>query len=773
VRGRIVGAPEVLEPQPNPFARWIPQSQRTAFVLETEAIECETGFQPVAGRLRVTVYEAILDLRAGEFCEVFGRLFALQPPANPGAFDWQMYSRTQGIVARLVAQHRENVRLLEPNGGRRAGPLAWLRRTSADLLVGDLPSGAEEESSLLSAMLLGQRSQLSERLNEVFIRSGCIHFISVSGVHLVIVMYLARLLCQWVGASRNASTWAMVVAIVVYACVAEPRPPILRAAIIGLIYCAARLLGRERAYLNWTSAAAIILLVINPLVLFDVGFQLSFAAVLGVAYLAPAIRGAVAEMINRLRAMTSRGQVSQSDRQIRARLRTAQMPSGMAYRTAAWLCRRCGQGLAVSGGAWLAGLPIIAATFYRVQPWGAINSLILMPFVTVAMALGFAKMFLSAVSPSLGSIAGTALGRWDAAMMAVVEAMAHLPAATVTVPPPPTWLSAVFCGFLVVWALKFSPDFTAARIGSRATGFLRPPVFQLPQYCTRASCCVLIAAAGAGWWIAGGEPAMRVTVLAVGRGSATVIELPGGPCILYDAGTSYASDVGRNVVIPFLHSRGIDRLDRLYVSHPNLDHFSGLPTILGDIDSGSVLVNSYFESRSGATSPSRHFMALLRDFGRPAEVIDASVVRWTCGGAEFELLWPLDVSGEPSANDTSNVIRISFDGRSILLTGDIDESAQEALVQRGGLSADVLVLPHHGSVRRTTRKFIEAVGAAILIRSSDERMADTFNGLVEVVADRAIYNTADHGAITVEVRSGKLTVIPTRSAGPGSHIAGD
>lgn len=760
VTGRVVSEPRRLPQPENPFAQWISKSERTAFVLAVEAVESSEGLVPVSGRVRVTVYETVLDLWLNDRCEVFGRMSPLSPPANPGGFDWERHSRAQGIVARLSCRHRENVRILGGASAVRWAPLVWLRATATKLLTDDLPVDADEEASLLETMLLGQRSRLSARLNEVFIRAGCIHFLAVSGVHLVIVMLLARVVFRVLGAGNAGCTWGMMAAIVAYALLAEPRPPILRAAIIGLIYCTARLLGRERAYLNWVSAAAIVLLVFDPRMLFDVGFQLSFAAVLGVSYLAPALKSAARKLVFNLRNSFSRGAAA-DDRRIVEILRSRAGPRSVVRRSSDWLMGRTFDGLSIGCAAWLAGLPIIAATFYRIQPWGALNSFLLMPFVTLIMALGFVKAMVAAVSPTAGAWVGAILSGVDGFMLQVVERMADLPGASAWASPPPWWMGAVFYAFLIAFALRHARRLTPPKFGGRSGLDTMPShasessgavlLFPLPKYTARAGLTALVLTAAMGSNPLAGKRPLTITVLAVGQGSATVIELPDGRTMLYDAGTSYSSDVGRNTVVPFLRSRGVRHLDQIIVSHADLDHFSGIPTVLDEVPAGPVVTNALFERFSHSTRPSRHFLFLLEASGHPVQVLKQNEATWELGGVTFEWLWPDAEAAAHQVNDTSSVLRITYRGRSVLLSGDIDESAQDALLARGDLAADVLFLPHHGSVRRTTREFIRAVGADALIRSSNERMADTLSGLPNIVGDTPIYNTADHGAIIIRM----------------------
>lgn len=766
LRGRIITPPQVLDPRPNPFSRWIPQLERTAFVMDCEAVEGVKDFVAASGRVRVTIYEAALGLRLGERCEVFGRLQALLPPDNPGAFDWRMYSLAQGVAARLSCQHRENVRPMAEEGDMwfPGEPLAWLRSRAALLLTDDLPADAEEPGGLLESMLLGQRSQASEKLNDVFVRSGCVHYLSVSGVHLVIVMFLARGLCHCAGASRTRTTWLMMLAVVMYVLLAEPRPPILRAGIIGLVYCLARLIGRERAYLNWTSLAAILLLLVNPLWLFDVGFQLSFAAVLGVGYLSPVVKVAGKWCHDRVSSMIwrRRGEYAEQDRRMREHAAAmASLPPTRGTKFVRWCGRQALDGLSVSVAASLAGMPIVAIHFYRVQPWSPLASTLLMLPVTALMALGIVKMIAGAISPSFSALVGVVLQSGEAGLMSLVDWLASLPGANIAAPVFPWWVHFAFYACLTCWVLRVCGR--ARQDAGRDPLLARADCVGLPRFTSRIGFGALIVAVFAGAMPGAADRTMRITFLSVGRGLTTVIELPDGTSILYDAGASYSSDPGRNIIAPFLLSRGIHRIDRLYISHPNLDHFSGVPTLVSEIKTEAVVLNACFEGRAARSSPSAELLSMLQGAGCPIERLPMAPAKWQVGQVDFELLWPAACESRAPANDTSTVLRISWAGRSVLLTGDIDELAQESLLAGGDLRADILALPHHGSVRRTTRQFIEAVSADALVRSSDEPMSETINGLVQVVSGRTVYNTADVGAVTIEIDdAGGLSVVGMR-----------
>jgi competence protein ComEC len=212
VRGKVVSKPALLTPESGVFGAWQHGVESTAFLLDVNRLESESGWEAAEGLMRVSVNEPLLDLAEGDNVEVFGLLMPLRPPANPGAFDWRTYYRQQGVHVRLFCDHRENVVLL---GRERRSLAAWLRDKSRGLLTDDLLAGAADEASLLEAMVLGHRSRFDRRLNEVFTRAGCVHFIAASGTNIVILMGAFWLAGRMAGLNRRQCAWVMIPAIIV------------------------------------------------------------------------------------------------------------------------------------------------------------------------------------------------------------------------------------------------------------------------------------------------------------------------------------------------------------------------------------------------------------------------------------------------------------------------------------------------------------------------------------------------------------------------------
>ena len=417
--------------------------------------------------------------------------------------------------------------------------------------------------------------------------------------------------------------------------------------------------------------------------------------------------------------------------------------------------------LAVSLAAWLSSLPLLVATFQQFSPWGWLNTLLVYPLVVVVMFLGFAALLVGLVSGLLAGVLTALLEPAAGLLIAWVSWLGMIPGVLVhTTSPPSAWVWLFYAG-LAAWAAVHH-RLVGLRLGLAVT--------------------VAWLVATAVWvWPTPPGGRLTMTVLSVGRGTSIIIELPEGGVVLYDAGSSGSYDPGPGTILPFLAYRGIGQIEAAIISHPNLDHFGGLPSVADGIDVGSVMLSSHFEplsrrTQEGAGRPTKPSWKLLKEIerrGLETLTIDSSTGPFEIGGASFEILWPPPTPPfELTANDSSLGIRVTHRGRRILLTGDIEDGAQGYLLSSGvDLSADVLLLPHHGSVRRSSRAFVEAVAPELVIRSASQRSADSSTGLREVIGDRRALNTADVGAIEV-ILDGDGVHWSAFHADPGETSAG-
>ncbi len=243
----------------------------------------------------------------------------------------------------------------------------------------------------------------------------------------------------------------------------------------------------------------------------------------------------------------------------------------------------------------------------------------------------------------------------------------------------------------------------------------------------------------------------RVTFLDVGQGDAAVVESPGGAVMVIDAGRSFEDgDTGRQIVLPFLRSRGINRIHALALTHADDDHIGGARTLLGRIRVDRVLL-PFGESTDPAFVPALQVASERRI---PIMEVGAGQTIDFGSGVTAEILNPLpELRSEEKDNDRSLVFRLRRGQTSLLLTGDIEESAEFRL-SRTDVTADILKAPHHGSKTSTSVRFLDRIRPQVVVVSAGHR--NSFGHPHRLVLERCqkrgilVLRTDQHGAVTVE-----------------------
>lgn len=732
--GVVMDAPQLQNPKVG-YTSWFAQGRRTRFLLDAEQIEGISGNLATAGLVSATVYEPVLDLKQGDRVEILGNLYRPRPPDNPGERDWALMHRRNGILVGLSCNRADNVDIL---AGGSAGHrwLGLMRRRVRMAMLEDTYAGDVPGSRMLTALVLGQRSAVDADLSEAFVDSGTIHFLSVSGAHVGMLMSAIWLTGLALGASRRScAAWALA-AVTLYALLAEPRPSILRAALMADLFCIALLLRRPIRSVNWLAAAAIILLMVRPTQLFMPGFQMSFLSVLAIIFLMPRIYHGGREWALKLAGM--------DDPLLRPEMQQRINPSRVRYVGYGGLKVVWGW-MSVGLAAWSVGALLSAYHFQQLALWGWLNTVLVTPLVWLTLVLGLLKTGLSFIWAQAAGALGWLLADLADSLIALVEMLSRLPGSGMPAPHLPGWLVALALAVILFYII-----IPWLRISKR---------WLLPA--------VLLLVLSAGWSVmppSRGQE-LRMHLLSVGNGQCCLLCLPNGNNLLCDIGAQPPYDIERWTLGPLLARERIGRIDAVILSHPNLDHYSGLVELLQRRAVDTIIVSSHFEPLGMQRGSGQKLMRLARQYHKGRwEEIQAGRRLPNTGAVEVEVLWPPSPEEYliEETNESSLVLRITYADSSILLCGDIERVAERELLERGGLQADVLVLPHHGDVEPTTEAFIAAVDPDYCLRSSGRIDARTTNGLLELMGGRNYYNTADDGAITVTVAPDQLTVEPMR-----------
>ena len=564
-------------------------------------------------------------VEVGEVWRVEARVRAPWGYQNPGGFDYERWLLGNGIDG--VGYIRSGARLLPPAGDLRQRIRARVAERLAD----------HRRGAHLRALATGDGSALTEADWSLLRRTGTVHLLVVSGLHVGLVAMLgyalgaaaARLApagLAWLPAGWVAAAFSLA-AMTGFVWLSGAEPPALRAGVMSGLAALAFAGGRRAPAASWLALAAVMVVCVDPGAVLTQGFWLSF--------------GAVAVLV-----------------------------AGFANRTpvfgwAAGLLRA--QGLMV-----LAMTVMTATVVGEVAPAAGLANLIAVPWISlVAVPLVMFSLAATLVGAPLDGFGWLLADLSVSALLHGLEALGDGQSHPLPVP--------LGQGLAALAALACAMGATRWRL--------------------RLACLPLWAAGLVVFQDRPTEGQFQVLALDVGQGSAALIDTRRHR-LLFDAGPRFASgfDLGEAVVVPAIAATGRRALDRLIVSHDDLDHAGGAGAVLRGAPTGSL----WGDAADLGAVPCRR--------GR----------RWTWDGVAFEVLHPpADYDGE--GNDASCVLAVSAGGQRVLLTGDITRRVEAALVADGLAPATLLFAPHHGSISSSSKRFIEAVNPQLVFISAGWR----------------------------------------------------
>jgi len=755
VTGTVVTPPYESSPDAGFFTPWMHRRHKTRFTLAVDHIEGRSGLIAVCGRLRVTVAGPPPTIRAGDRIRIFGSLAKPFGPVNPGQFNYRRWLRRHGILAVMYCNGPGNISAVARE--RNALLSAWqsARDFARQALVGPDQHVDDDASGLVETMVLGRRYAVSERVEDAFRRTGTTHLLSVSGVHVGVVAGFVWFLGWCVGVRRRQLAIIVALTMIAFAMLVDPRPPIFRATVIGVVYCVGIMLRRKTVATNSLALAAIILLTIRPTGLFEPGFQMSFAGVLGIIHLREPIRRALAALCRRWLPT----------------LPTDPLALGRTPRYERWLLHAAHSTLAlasVSTAACLASTPLVLPHFGRIAPLSPINTIVLFPFFSITLILGVIRMGAEVVVPLAGPVCDAALAFAAHILLRVVDLIDFTSLSLGGRFATLAMVAYVLLLIVIIAAIRVGDETLFSMARAKARRFFRTYDGRINR--PRAAGVVVMIMVAASIVVLAVRPDrgndLRVTVLSVGRGTSAVIRFPDGTTWLFDCGTNRSFDVGARTIVPYLAAVGIHRVDRILVSHPNLDHFSGLFSVINALPVGPVTVNRHFRRFAGRIGPASAMLDELDSRAHRIERVEQLLPLQTPDGVRVELLWPPEtLPDRAQTNDTSTVVRLTYQGRSVLFCGDIEEPALRMLLTLGDLAADVLVLPHHGGWVRSSTRFLAAVDPVVCLMSSDRKRSDLREQYSDALGDRPLFTTAELGAVTLMIGDARMTVSGARRGG--------
>ncbi|HEU4391651.1 MAG TPA: ComEC/Rec2 family competence protein [Blastocatellia bacterium] len=758
-----------------------------------------------------------LDLGYGSVVSVLVRLERAGGFKNPGSPD---FDEMLSIKRYDLRGNIKSPLLIDKVGSGIANfPLEWLYRVRLSAIREIDKQFAEPVAGTLKAMLFGNRYYMDPPTADNLRAGATFHVLSISGMHVGIIAWV--LIGGWntLRKRRLIRVGLALAALWAYAVMVGLEPPVLRATLMITVGLIGPMMFRRSASLNTVALAAFVMLVQNPSLINDPGFQLSFVAVAAIVAIAvpaaerlrsigewqPTPRTPHPPVCSKL--VRSFAECLYWDQRsfnremrysaVRYGLRKSRFAAALSRWRLQWSLRTLALLLITSLAIQIATLPLMVIYFNRVSPVGILLNITSGVLTAVLMFGGVAAITLGGTLPGLGQTLVKIVTLAHAGLAESVVPFRHLPGTSFRLPNLYGWNAIAYFIYFVALVLlvaaidRWRPVDRVVPIRETEPG-RRPAKLSPKRIAASAVGCAVAAVLIAVFVPPSGRPQsgwLTLSFLDVGQGDSALAWFPNGTTMLIDGGgeLSYNAPepgyeqsgdespngnqqrlfrIGDSVVSRFLWSRGLTRIDYVLATHAHEDHIGGLRDVVTNFAIGQLVIGVKPEG----DPEFKRFADLVISLGVPARSVKTGD-RFFIDDVEVEVLWPdaaIQRFGR-SGNNESVVLRLTYGAVAILLAGDIEAPAEARLINSGvDLRADVLKVAHHGSKTSSTEPFLERVRPRVAVISVGEH-SPFGHPDVEVVArltqpGTQVFQTGRSGTTTVET-DGKSVRVSTYQNG--------
>jgi len=630
----------------------------------------------------------------GDIVSIRGIISIPQKATNPGGFDYKLFLKKKGIYAVIRVEGyavdiigKDNLNFIE----------RVVYAAKQKIKINYINSMPEKDAKFVISIFLGDNFLDDETLRQ-FRSTGISHIISVSGLHVAIItgfiLYLLSILNI-----RRYKIPILLTALTFYAILTGANPPVIRAALMASITVIGTTYGKKHNSINSLSFAAFMILIFNPLMLWDVGFQLSFVATLAILYFYRPIREKLSTLTPKIRDL-----------------------------------------VALTLSAQIGTIPFTMYYFHYISIISLLSNIVIVPLADVAVVLGFLSAMIGLILPPLSYFINYINIPVVETILYVTKLFDSLPYASINTIVPPLYVIVLYYGILTVLLSSFDKKIKKVSIAIALTFIIA--LFSYNYLLPRD---------------------LEVTFLDVGQGDGTFVKTPHGKTFLIDGGgrplfATSSFDVGEDLVLPFLYYKGVMKLDGVFISHTDIDHVGGILSILQQMK-----VDKIFIGLQKVTDGNfKELMEIAKSKNIPIVFLKKGD-KVKVDGVEMYVLHPdpQNLIEENPINNNGLVFKMKYKDMEFLFTGDIEKPAEEIL-KNLDIKTDILKVAHHGSNTSSTQEFIEKANPKVcIVQVGKNSYGLPDERVLKYLHERSkVYRTDKNGAIIVKT-DGKKAYIKT------------
>lgn len=695
-----------------------------------------------------------LDYINGDYICMSGTVSVPDSATNPGTFDQYIYLRNKGYYLCISNGTIES-------GNHRPysieGFLYGIKNRCTKIIDNSFDS---ESAGIVKAMLVADKSTLDKNIKKLYSENGIAHIMAISGVHVAIIGMTLYGFLRKLRIGRFISGTFSIAIIVLYGIMTGMSSSTERAVIMLILSIAAEYFGRKTDAPTSMGFAMIIMVLGNPYVILDAGFQLSFAAITGVTVVAPQLRKLL-RMFKRF--------IKAADEKKKQKHKKIMSLRKMIIKLI--------DALVVGIASFITTTPVIIYYYYQFPPYSILINLIVIPLVSLIVGGS-----ILVVLTSLFFMGAAVVMTYPVRL--ILFGYKYLCIFASGLPGASVLVGHISIGMVFVYYLSVVLIFAILRmirIGKTERG---GPIL----YLMLATVLFLTVV----YEVYSYDKSLKIVYMDVGQGDGVLLRTSGHGGILIDGGSSSNKRVGEYVMVPVLKYYGVSEIEYAFVSHGDVDHVSGLEYLLNEEQSGVHVVNLVLPEYGNQDA--------LQELKSEAIANNVNIIYMKPGDnitynhqhaetINIECLYPDEEAGQGvlDTNNLSMILKttITWDVReadienlnkpsdsdaslSLLFVGDAGIAAEKRLIElyeknslgeiSDSIACDILKVGHHGSRNSSGSDFLKRVSAmyGIISCGKDNRYghphAETLERLK--MADTKYMTTKEHGAIILSIERG-------------------
>lgn len=690
-----------------------------------KGVEVENGEKSVSVKRIFVNTEKIPNVKIGNIIKVRGKLRQFEEAANKGNFDSKKYYLSLGFYGKIEAGTIEVIN--SDYSGIRQGLYEMRMEIIERLekLCSDnkgIFSIINNKNGIIGAIILGDKTDLDSDIKELYSVSGIAHILAISGLHISFIgMAIYRLLRRRFRFLFSAAVSIPVV--LSFGIMSGFGISTIRAIIMFILKIIGEVLGRKYDAITAISLAGIVLLVQNPFVVCNSGFQMSFGAIIAIVLILPIVE----EILN-------------TDNKI-IKVLSANFTISLVMN------------------------PILAWNYYELPTFSFLLNIVVVPLMSVVIVSSIVGIFCSCIMFGFGKVVifpGCGILELYTFLCNIINKSS---VASIVVGQPKVTIIIVYYAILLVvlFGLKnIRTKYTRAEkernIIKKETGLVLEKKAKKERRIKgqnvklRLACIVgFLLLNCLIYYIP--NPGFYITFINVGQGDGILIHGDNGTKVMVDGGSTSEKQVAKNCIVPYLKAEGIGTIDYSIITHTDKDHISGILEILENNNSNRIRIKNLVMPDINMKDDTYNELIEKAKLKKINVLYIKKGDTLSLGKTKIKCIYPETTTTASDKNDYCTVLSVKNKTSKILLTGDISKEIEEKIKDDIEENYTVLKVAHHGSNYSSSEKFLKKVNPkySIISVGKNNSYGHPGNETMERLRKQGgvIYRTDEKGGITI------------------------